>query len=283
MKVISFLTPPLVWTTRQQQQRQRTMMMTLPRGDSVQRYTFGEVPTTLDVNDKIPRTLSFESPELISPEVLDAATALFFGIVLYLGPDVWLAALGLESGVRPGRSTELALGEVFKAEAFVTDAREGYAAEPPISVRLVTAGVYMVFGVAMTKVLTLAFDDLGFVFALACCGVIAGAVFEVGRPTTPTRSEAQAMLRLKLAFKDFASSRLRRTGSPQDTVHKTEIVSAFRRASPRYRSSDASGVSDIAIENIARRWLLKNPIPGNLITPAGFYKGLLLNPEPDVF
>jgi len=165
--------------------------------------------------------------------------------------------------------------------AFVADADAGYAAEPPMKVRVATAALYLGVGAGASALLDRSFDDVGFVFALATCGTIAATVFEVGRPRTPTRGEAQAQDALENAFLDFAETRLRRTD--ETAVHKTEIVAAFRRAVPRYRSADASGVPDVQIEAIARRWLYARPVPGNLVTPAGFFKGLAINPEPDVF
>ena len=266
--------------------RSSGVVMMAASGDGVQRASqvFGGVPSDLAFNDKVPRApLTFENTEpLMGPENVFGLTAALLGVVLYLGPDVWLASIGLESGVRPGRSTELFYGELLNATDFVDDAREGFLASPPWTVRALTSLTYFGLGGIFKSLTELAFDDASFVFALAVCALIAESVYEVGRPNTPTRSEAEATSSLETAFEDFASDRLERAG-PQYSVHKTEIVAAFRRSVAKYRSADASGVPDTAIEKIARRWIYANPRPGALVTPAGFFKGLKINKEPDVF
>lgn len=195
------------------------------------------------------------------------------GFALYLGPDSFLAPLGIESRIQPGRSTSLAFGRLFNSSSeFVVDAEEGFRAEPTTSIVAANVALYFGAGIGAYRVLLSTFDDPGFVCALAACAGIAGTVYEILRPKRPTREEAQANDLLQSSFEDFASNRIQY--APQGAVHKTEVVAAFRRSVARYRTASASGVSDPVVEKIVRYWFRNQA--GISMTPAGFYRGCVL-------
>jgi len=251
---------------------------------SVQKYTYGSVPSQLDVSDKAaPPPLSFDDvtgfeslPEW-SPTVF---SAVLLGFALYCGPDWLLAPLGLESGIQPGRQSALAVGRLLNATSdFVVDGEAGYASEPDLPVAAANAVAYLAAGLVAYRGLLATFDDRGFVSALAACAGIAGAVYEIGRPKRLTRDQALQKESLRQSFDAFATTRLE--PAVQGSVHKSEIVSAFRRSVARYRSASASGVSDRVIEQTVRHWFRTRA--GISVTPAGFYRGCVLTPEPDIF
>lgn len=249
----------------------------------VQKYVYGDVPRQLDASDKIaPPPLSFE--DFASSGLPDGSPAVFaaglLAFAIYLGPDWLLAPFGLELGIQPGRSTQIIIGRVFNASSdFVADGEAGYASEATPQVATINAAVYLAAGFLAYEGLIVAFDDRGFVCALAACAGIASAVYEIGRPKRLTRDQADAAEVLRVSFDDFASKRLE--ASSQSSVHRSEIVAAFRRSVARYRTASASGVSDRVIEKVVRRWFLKRA--GISMTPAGFYKGCALKPEPEIF
>jgi len=164
------------------------------------------------------------------------------------------------------------------AAKFVAEREAGFQAEAPVGVAAAAWLAHWGFGALTYVALVRALDDDGaFVASLACCFAIAGAVYEIGRPKTPTRQEADAAASLREAFADFAERRLERVEEFQASTHRTEIVKAFRRSVGRYRTAEGSGVNDREIFRMARQW------HRGQVTSAGFFKGLSLKPEADVF
>jgi len=246
---------------------------------------YGRIPTSLDANDAL-SVATFSTAADAAP-LADAVSAspglnlvasLLVGAAIYFGPDWSLASLGLETGVQPGRATALFVGRLADSNStFVIAQDEGYSASAPLPVQLVTFSAFAAAGSAGYSGLLYVFDGAAtFVFAAAACCALAGGVYEIGRPRQQTRDEADVTDLLESSFAAFAEKRLERA-SMTATVHKSEVVRAFRKSVGRYRTAEGSEIADVQIERCLRKWL------GGPVSPAGFCKGLALSAEAPIF
>lgn len=249
-------------------------------------YTGERFPSDLSSTDAVSRAYGAapESAGLLPPELIQGATAALLAVALYLGPDWLLAPLGWDTNIRPGRSAVAWLGEALDGDSdFSRERRDGYDAPVPVAVAAAAAAVFLVLGAAGEALLV---DALGsstaFVGAWAACGVIAGSVYEVGRPAILNREEAEAEATFEQAFADFAERRFD-ASTPTAATNTIEITRAFRRSARgpavKYRNAEAS-VADVQIERLAKRWWRDR---GGVVTSSGFLKGIRLSEEPDVF
>ena len=95
-----------------------------------------------------------------TPMPIDALLVLLLATGLSLGPDFFLAPLGLASNARLGYRTEAAVGTVLSpGEAWLDDRAEGLAAEAPLLVQVATGALYLLFSYALERVLTSAASD----------------------------------------------------------------------------------------------------------------------------
>mmetsp|Transcript_24213 Transcript_24213/g.72649 ORF Transcript_24213/g.72649 Transcript_24213/m.72649 type:complete len:285 (-) Transcript_24213:36-890(-) len=246
-------------------------------------YAYGSFPSDLSATDRAAQAFPVmqEQTSALPPAVAEVGTAALLGLALYLGPDWVLAPLGLESQVRPGRATAFWLGQrIAPNSTFVTEREAGFAAEPPLPLKLATAAVYAALGAAAE---TLVVDALGsstaFVGAWAVCACLAGGIYEVGRPQPLSREEFGEREGFEDAFATFAETRLD-TASSSAAVNIREIVPAFRRANAKYRNAEYAGVADVQIERLAKSWWRQR---GGVVTSTGFLKGVRLAEEADVF
>jgi hypothetical protein len=90
---------------------------------------------------------------------------------------------------------------------------------------------------------------------------------------------------LKREFEEFADRRLivsmnRSTGTTL-SVHRSEVVKAFRRYNPKYRvENEEYSLSDIEIERLVRRWARQRGIE---MSGAGFFGGVGIDSSADAF
>ena len=81
-------------------------------------------------------------------------------------------------------------------------------------------------------------------------------------------------------FSAFADRRLlaKKTGN----VHRSEIVSAFRRFNPKYRvDNEQYPLTDLEIERMARSWAKARGLEG--MSAVGYFKGVIINQQADAF
>ena len=220
---------------------------------------------------------------MLPPELVQFGTGALLAYAIYLGPDWILAPLGWETNIRPGRAATDALGQVIAPDSeFARERQAGFDAAAPVPVLGAAALLFLCLGFGAEAALC---DALGssttFVGAWATCACIAGSVYEVGRPATLNRAEAEEEANLDDAFADFAERRFE--ADPTAATNVIEITRAFRRSArgkaSKYRSAEAS-VADVQIERLAKRWLRER---GGVVTSSGFLKGVRLSDEPDVF
>ena len=200
-------------------------------------YTGERFPSDLSSTDAVSRAYGAapESAGLLPPELIQGATAALLAVALYLGPDWLLAPLGWDTNIRPGRSAVAWLGEALDGDSdFSRERRDGYDAPVPVAVAAAAAAVFLVLGAAGEALLV---DALGsstaFVGAWAACGVIAGSVYEVGRPAILNREEAEAEATFEQAFADFAERRF-------DASTPTAATNATARAGGIIVSGESS-------------------------------------------
>jgi hypothetical protein len=88
-------------------------------------------------------------------------------------------------------------------------------------------------------------------------------------------------MQLREEFAEFASKRLASGGN----CHRTDIVAAFRRYFAKYRQPDSEEypLTDLEIEQLLRSWNQMENRGRAEMTSAGFYYGIQINKETDVF
>ena len=95
------------------------------------------------------------------------------------------------------------------------------------------------------------------------------------------REENDRAVMLDEEFDDFARKRLQ----PGGNCHRSDIVRSFRRFNPKYRfDSEQYPLTDREIEKLLRQWNeTKNPYGKAEMRSSGFYYGIQINKEADVF
>ena len=96
-----------------------------------------------------------------------------------------------------------------------------------------------------------------------------------------TRDELDRAVELKQEFEEFAEQRLLLTGN----CHKSDVVKSFRRFHAKYRQADSEEypLADLEIERLLRAWNQVNNQGKAEMTSSGFYYGISINTDADVF
>jgi hypothetical protein len=96
-----------------------------------------------------------------------------------------------------------------------------------------------------------------------------------------TRSEKDRAVQLNEEFNEFAENRLRLGGN----CHRTDIVKSFRRYYAKYRNADSQDypLTDLEIERLLRFWNQKENQSKAEMSSGGFYYGIQINTDADVF
>lgn len=104
-------------------------------------------------------------------------------------------------------------------------------------------------------------------------------MWEVGRlaakEKAPTREEYERDVLLYQEFEEFAAKRL---VVGRGSCHRSDVISAFRRYNPKYRSADNEQypLADIEIERILRVWNRQFGSKSEM-SSAGFFSGIVVD------
>ena len=213
-----------------------------------------------------------------------------FNVKNDLAPSaVWGGALWLLSG---SRSNPLAtpLANVIYGkdsdEPWLRDRNAGLFASPPPAFLAVLGIVFLALGtLTQLLLLQLAEGDNDVVAQLAGVALINGVFFEIGRIASGdkrmTRDELDRELELKQEFEEFAEQRLVLSGN----CHRSDVVKSFRRFHAKYRQADSEEypLADLEIERLLRAWNQINNQGKAEMTSSGFYYGISINTDADVF
>jgi hypothetical protein len=203
-----------------------------------------------------------------------------------LGSFLWGSALWFLSG---SRSTPIAtpLANLVydeKDTPWLKDRNDGLFADFPFPMYVLLAAVFVVAGFGLDSlVTTLGEGDRSISLQLAGVTLIAGGSYDLGRIANgekkPTRDESDRDSQLQQEFVDFADSRLKFGGN----CHRVDVIRAFRRYYAKYRQSDNPDypLTDLELEQILRSWAA--PLNGVDMSSAGFYTGIQVNDQADVF
>ncbi|KAL7531443.1 hypothetical protein ACHAWF_003771, partial [Thalassiosira exigua] len=196
------------------------------------------------------------------------------------GASAWALALWFAAG---SRSNPLAtpLANVLydrEEEPWLADRNEGYFAELPPTFAAILSAVFVFFGVVLDRaVYFLADGDAEVSLQLAGVSVIGGAVWEVGRLAAkekpPTREEYERDVLLHEEFDEFAQKRI---VVGRGSCHRSDVISAFRRYNPKYRTADNERfpLVDVEIERMLKRWNRQFG-SGSEMSSAGFFAGIV--------
>jgi hypothetical protein len=171
-------------------------------------------------------------------------------------------------------------------EPWLADRNAGYFAALPPAFTALLSLVFVFLGVLLDRAAYFLSDgDAEASLGLAGVTVISGAVIEVGRlaaeEKAPTRAEGERDAQLTGEFAEFAARRLVvGTGS----CHRSDVIGAFRRFNPKYRSAESEQypLGDLEIERLLRTW---NRVSGsgNEMSSAGFFAGITVDGAADAF
>lgn len=207
-----------------------------------------------------------------------------------LSAALWGAALWFLAGSRSNPLVTPIANALYdpNQEEWLKDRNDGLFANPPAPFFIVLAIVFFALGSVtdMAMVGLLADDDndgRNTSMQLAGVSLIGGAFWDLGRIASgekaATRDESNRATELAQEFAQFAADRLR----PGGNVHRNEVVKSFRRYFAKYRQAENEeyALSDLEIERLLRSW--SRTQPGVDMSSAGFYSGIQINTEADVF
>jgi hypothetical protein len=217
------------------------------------------------------------------------ATLRNFNLKNDLGPSLaWGAALWLLSGSRSNPLATPLANLLYdpKDERWLKDRNDGLFAAPPAEFLFILSFVFACLGVVTQYLLLqLAEGDSDVCLQLAGVSLIGGATLELGRIASgekkETREEADRSNQLRHEFAEFAERRLVEGGN----CHRRDIVAAFRRYFAKYRQADSDTypLTDLEIEQLLRSWNQSENRGRAEMTSGGFYYGIQINKEADVF
>jgi hypothetical protein len=200
----------------------------------------------------------------------------------------WGGALWFLSG---SRSNPLAtpIANVLYDEKdadWLKDRNAGLFAALPFEFLLLLGGVFVVLGLlTQFLLLQLAEGDSTVCFQLAGVSLIWGGFFEIGRLASGekrvTRDEFDRRVQLNGEFEEFANNRILAGGN----CHRSDIIAAFRRYHAKYRDTESTEypLTDLEIEKLLRAWNQIENRGQAEMTSSGFYYGIQINKEADVF
>lgn len=202
-----------------------------------------------------------------------------------VGAVLWGSALWLLLGSRSNPLVTPIANVIYdeKDEAWLKDRNEGLFANIPLPLFGILAVVFVILGFGADSLIqTLAEGDRNISLQLAGVSLIGGGALELGRISSgekkQTRAESDRETQLEEEFEEFAKSRLKKGGN----CHRNEVVQAFRRYYAKYRQADNPDypLADLEIEQLLRGWSRRR---GLEMSSAGFYSGLQINKDADVF
>ena len=200
---------------------------------------------------------------------------------------LWGSALWFLSGSRSNPVATPLANVLYneKKEKWLKDRNDGLFADLPLPFLVVLAVVFVGIGWGADELVVLLADgDRNISLQLAGVSLISGASLELGRIASgekaPTRDEADRGGQLWQEFNEFAEKRL----APGGNCHRSDVVAAFRRFYGKYRQSDSEEfpLTDLEIERLLKAWS-RVSIPNVETTSSGFYYGIQINKDADVF
>ena len=201
---------------------------------------------------------------------------------------VWGGAIWLLSGSRSNPLVTPIANILYnpKEEQWLKDRNDGLFGEIPIPLLFLLGIVFITIGTLVQySILQLSQGDTNYTFQLAGVTLISGGFLELGRLASgekkETREENDRTLLLKSEFDEFATKRLSVGGN----CHRSDVVSAFRRYYGKYRQADNEQypLSDLEIEQLLRQWNKSTNLGRAEMTSSGFYYGIQINKDADVF
>lgn len=198
---------------------------------------------------------------------------------------LWGGALWLLLGSRSNPIATPLANLLYKVEQeeWLQDRNDGFFAKIPWEFLIILSFVFAGLGFGADALITaLAEGDRTISLQLAGVSIIAGCSLELGRIASgekkQTREESDRLTQLEQEFATFAEQRLK----PGGNCHRNEVVAAFRRYYAKYRQSDSEEypLNDLEIENLLRGYCRAL---GAKMSSAGFYNGIQINQDADVF
>lgn len=202
-----------------------------------------------------------------------------------LSSIVWGSALWFLSGSRSNPIATPLANSLYNAtqETWLQDRNDELFAGLPWEFLIILSIVFLALGFGTNLLIsTIAEGDRVISLQLAGVSLIAGCSLELGRIASgdkkQTRQESDRSVQLKAEFITFADERL----LPGGNCHRNEVVRAFRRFYAKYRQADSAEypLSDLEIEQLLREYCRPR---GLGMSSAGFYSGLQINQDSDVF
>jgi hypothetical protein len=225
---------------------------------------------------------------------LSSSTITYDGVLFVTGISLWTLALWFISGSRSNPIVTPLANALYDKTAienqWLRDCNDGYFADYPPQLTIVLSTLFLLFGIlADRSIYFLSDGEADIPVQLGGVAAITGAVWEVRRLAAGekgcTKQESERDSLLKREFEEFADRRLivsmnRSTGTTL-SVHRSEVVKAFRRYNPKYRvENEEYSLSDIEIERLVRRWARQRGIE---MSGAGFFGGVGIDSSADAF
>lgn len=247
------------------------------------------------LTNKRSKVLATQNELSSDPLGISSFASPYDGILLVTGVSLWTLALWFISGsrsnplVNPIANVLYNVNDDSNADDTTLDwlrnRNNGYFAEYPPQLTIVLGILFLVFGIiADRSIYFLADGEATIPVELGGVAAISGAFWEVGRiaagEKSATKEESDRESLIEGEFEEFASKRLV-SGRSSLSVHRSEVVKAFRRYNPKYRvENDEYPLSDIEIERLVRRWARQRGIE---MSGAGFFGGVGIDSGADAF
>ena len=206
---------------------------------------------------------------------------------LGFGAFLWGSALWFLSGSRSNPLATPVANILYdpEKEGWLKDRNDGLFGELPAPLMLVLGVMFLLIGFAVhTATISIVDGSMNISLQLSGVLLISAGALEIGRIASGkkkmTRVENDRDFMLEEEFDEFADKRLKRGGN----CHRNEVVKSFRRFHAKYRQADSEEypLNDLEIEQLLRRWSKKfDQVSGP--SSAGFYNGIQINSDADVF
>jgi hypothetical protein len=202
-----------------------------------------------------------------------------------LSSVLWGGAVWFLSGSRSNPIATPLANVIYdvKQEKWLQDRNEGLFASLPWEFLIILSVVFVALGYGTDIVITaLAEGDRTISLQLAGVSLIGGCSLELGRIASgekkQTREESDRGSQLEAEFASFAKDRLKAGGN----CHRNEVVRSFRRFYAKYRQTDSEEypLTDLEIEQLLRAYCRPRGVE---MSSAGFYSGIQINKDADVF
>ena len=222
------------------------------------------------------------------PLGLSSFSSTYDGLLLVTGVSLWTLALWFLSGSRSNPLVNPVANLLYDAESeqnqWLRERNSGYFSEYPPQLSIVLGMIFVLLGIiADRSVYFLSDGEASIPVELGGVTAISGAFWEVGRlaagEKSSTKVESERDTLLLSEFEEFANKRLILRSNA--SVHRSEVVKAFRRYNPKYRvMNEEYPLSDVEMERIVKGWARRR---GLEMSSAGFLGGVGIDSDADAF